>query len=241
MDLSMFSSFHRRKLETNDAILILGRSKSGKSFLAESLLTHFEANVDGSLANCNKVLILYRHMQPSLQRILNLFPPSTQRLLSRSVKKEWLDPQFCAEGLKEPGGFNLVLFDDRADELSKRDSMDLQLLSDILFVGSHHARIFTICCLQSLGSGDHSRQLRVLAKEFNVFLLMANLPVPAVRYLASFLSPHRAKTLVSLMEAIPRRAGSYLMIDDRLNGGPRFSTESLVRSDDDSIFMVFES
>ena len=57
----------------------------------------------------------------------------------------------------------------------------------------------------------------MLAKEFNVFCLMANLPVPTVRYLASFLAPHKTKILVGLVEALPRRPGSYLLVDDRLN------------------------
>lgn len=80
----------------------------------------------------------------------------------------------------------------------------------------------------------------MLLKNFSVYLLFAGLPVPTIRYLASFLAPANNTSLNLLMNALPRKPGSYLLVDDRIQSKTRFACQS-IRSGtpEGEIFMIF--
>lgn len=152
MDSSFLKRFCREKFRVGDSLALIGKSAAGKSTVVETLLSNFSANFSASLHHCKRVIIIYRALQPSYQRILALFPDSCEKIMSTSVDAEWLNPSYWSTVYTSPQDFSLLLLDDRMEELSAKDSMELKLLSSTLFVGAHHSSLIIICTLQVTSS-----------------------------------------------------------------------------------------
>lgn len=235
----MFRPLVREKFSVGDSFAVIGRSGSGKSSIVEHLLTNFTENFAEKLDHCRNVVILYRVLQPSYQRLLALFPDSCRKILSRNVEKEWLETGFWTQNYDSPLDYSLLICDDLMESLAAKNSLELDLLSSLLFVGLHHSRAILIVTLQSIGTSDSSHKLRMLIKQFSVYILMSGLSAPVSRYLSTFLSPYKASVLVSLINALPRQVGSYCVVDNRLKSRHRFSFGSILCSKN-QIYMIFE-
>ena len=241
MDMSQFKPYHKDKFSVGTSIAVIGRSMSGKSTLVENMLSNFDRNFSIPLKHCKIFILLHKAMQPSYNRLMGLFPSTTRKILARSVDKEWLEPSWFLSHYTSEQDFALILYDDQMEELARKKSAELELLSSLMWVGLHHSRCILVVTLQSLGTSETSSQLRVLLKNFSVFVLMSGLTAPTVRYLSSFLSPGKSGLLVGLMAALPRRPGAYLVVDDRYTAPHRFSAQSILCSQPNGqIYMVFE-
>lgn len=235
----MFRPLTREKYSVGDSFAIIGRSGSGKSSIVEQLLSNFTDNFAESIVHCRNIVIIYRALQPSYQRLLALFPDSCRKILARSVDKEWLDLGFWSQSYQSPLDYSLLICDDLMESLAAKTSPELELLSNLLFVGLHHARAILIVTLQSVGTSDTSHKLRMLIKHFSVYILMSGLSAPVARYLSSFLSPYKSSVLVSLINVLPRQIGSYCVVDNRLKSRQRFSAGSILSSKN-QIYMIFD-
>jgi hypothetical protein len=236
----MFTPYQREKFGIGDSFAIIGRSGSGKSVTVEKLLCNFSANFSVAASHCRTVIILYKVLQPTYQRILAVFPGSTRKILARSVDRQWLESGFLTSQYVSEQDYSLIIFDDCMEALAAKNSAELELLSQLLFVGLHHARALLLVTLQSLGTSDSSKKLRNLAKNFTVYILLSGLPTPTVRYLSGFLSPFSPTALVGLMNALPRTSGAYILIDNRLRSRHRFSAGSILSSAEGQIYMIFD-
>lgn len=238
MDQSLFKPFCKDKFRVGDSFALIGKSNMGKSTVVETLLTNFSTNFAASIQNCKRIVIVYRALQGSYRNILAAFPDKCEKILSPSVNPEWLSTTFWTDKYTNSSDFSILLVDDKMSELSEKDSMELKLLSSVLFIGGHHSSLILLTTLQALGTSNVSTQLRMLLKNFSVYLLFAGLPLPTVRYLSTFLAPSKNSNLVALMSMIPRTIGSYLVVDDRIHSKTRFQCQSVLSSDS-HVYMVF--
>lgn len=239
MELQIFKEYKNPKFAVGDSFAIIGKSQSGKSTVVEQLLSHFSENFAEKIEHCRTIVILYREMQVTYQRLLNLFPNSCRKILARHVDREWLESSFWTCVYQNEQDYSIIIFDDMIEQLAGKQSLELDLLSNLIFIGLHHSRAILIVTLQSLGMSDTSQKLRMIVKQFAIFVLMTGLPSPTIRYLNSFLSPFKSSVLTTLMNGLPKRPGSYCVIDNRLIARHKFLCNSIL-SRKDQIFMVFD-